>query len=211
MRIVKREHACMVVTENGQSLLIDPGGWTAPLDDVETVVAVVVTHTHADHWTPDHLASLRQRFGQAPVFGPADLTQATEVDISVVASGSEQQVGPFRLRFYGGEHARIHASIPPIQNVGVMVNDRFAYGGDALVPPDGRPEVLAVPASAPWLKLGEVMDYLIDIRPEHTLAVHDALLSPVGLTLTNTLLAKAAESIGATHHRLTPGEHLEVG
>ncbi|MFV0427136.1 MAG: MBL fold metallo-hydrolase [Beutenbergiaceae bacterium] len=209
MRIVKREHACLVVEEATGALVIDPGSWTAPVDDVESVAAVLITHEHADHWTPEHLSGLRRRFPDAPIFGPAGVAGAAQA-VTVVTAGQTESVGPFRLHFYGGQHAIIHRSLPVVDNIGVVVNDRFAYGGDSLVPPPGAVEALAVPAGAPWLKLGDAMDYLAAARPEHSFAVHDGVLSPAGLDLAHKLLASAAATVSTTHHRLTPGDYLEL-
>lgn len=210
MRITKRNHACLVITENDQSVVIDPGSWTAPLDDVTNVVAVVLTHEHADHWSTDHLADLRHRFPQAPILGPAGVRVVAGEAVTTIHSNDVTHIGPFDLRFYGDQHAEIHRSIPRIENLGVVINDAFAYGGDALVLPPTRVGVLAVPASAPWLKMSEVMDFIIDAKPEHTIAVHDALLSPVGSALMNKLLGSAATCAGASHHALAPGEHLDI-
>ena len=52
MQLVKREHACLVLTQSGDTLVVDPGSFTLPLDDLRGVVAIVITHEHPDHWTP---------------------------------------------------------------------------------------------------------------------------------------------------------------
>ena len=55
MRITKYEHACFVASIADKKLIVDPGSFTVPLPDTNNVVAVVITHEHADHWTPEHL------------------------------------------------------------------------------------------------------------------------------------------------------------
>ena len=55
MRITKFEHATLTLETDGDKLVIDPGSYTVPLDGLANVVAVVITHEHPDHWTPDHL------------------------------------------------------------------------------------------------------------------------------------------------------------
>ena len=49
MKITKYEHACFVVEEDGESLIVDPGGWTTDLVIPDTVVGVIITHEHQDH------------------------------------------------------------------------------------------------------------------------------------------------------------------
>lgn len=215
MRITKREHATLVISEGDERLVIDPGKLTAPLTDVEAVVAVVLTHEHPDHWSADHLTDLRERFGDIPLYGPAGVATAVGDDLPgaplrVVAPGDSVTAGEFRLSFHGGQHAQIHSTIPLIENVGVLVNERFYYGGDAYDGPGVPVEVLAAPLSAPWLRIGDVLDYVAAVAPRHTFGTHDALYTPLGLGIVHPLLSKAAERVGGTHHRLDAGESLEV-
>ena len=58
MRVTKHHHAALTVRESGKTLVIDPGSFTDPLVDLGEVVAIVLTHEHPDHWTPDHLDRL---------------------------------------------------------------------------------------------------------------------------------------------------------
>lgn len=209
MRITKREHACLIVTEDGRSLVIDPGSLTGSLADVDGVVAVVVTHEHPDHWTSEHIADLRQRFPGAPIYGPDGVAAAVGSGVSAVAAGDEIAVEPFRLRFYGGEHALIHPSIPAVQNLGVVVDERFAFGGDALDDP-GAVAVVAVPTGAPWLKLAEVIDFVAQVRPQQTVPVHDGFYTAAGQELANRLVGAAVSAAGGTHHPLAVGETLDL-
>ena len=43
MRITKHEHACLRLEQEGRLLIIDPGGFTLPLDDLHGLTAVVIT------------------------------------------------------------------------------------------------------------------------------------------------------------------------
>jgi probable F420-dependent oxidoreductase len=74
-------------------------------------------------------------------------------------------VGDFTLRFFGGTHAVIHSSIPTIENVGVLVNEELYYPGDSYAVPEGiEVDTLAAPLGAPWLKIGEAMDYVLAVK-----------------------------------------------
>jgi L-ascorbate metabolism protein UlaG (beta-lactamase superfamily) len=54
MELTKHGHACVVLSEGGQRLVIDPGAFTDP-GVLEGASAVLVTHEHFDHFTPDVL------------------------------------------------------------------------------------------------------------------------------------------------------------
>ncbi|MCR2826075.1 MBL fold metallo-hydrolase, partial [Microbacterium sp. zg.Y909] len=159
MRVTKHEHACLRLERDGKTIIIDPGSFTLPLTDVKNLVAVVLTHEHPDHWTPDHLDRLTALAPRVPIFAPAGVAAAAPgYDITVVAPGDTVTVDPFTLVFYGGRHAVIHESIPIIDNVGVLVNDDFYYPGDSYAVPKGAEvRLLAAPVGAPWLKIGEAM------------------------------------------------------
>ena len=216
MLIRKHEHACLeVVHDDGATLVIDPGSFSGRLTDVENVVAVVITHEHGDHWTSEQVGDLRERFPEAPVLGPAGVAaavSATEVGdvVEVVAPGDVREVGDFRLEFFGGVHAEIHRTLPRVDNVGVLVDGVLFHPGDSLEPPGVPVELLATPASAPWLKIGEVMDFVTAVGPQRAIAIHDSLLSEAGMRMSETRITGAIESIGGTYVQLRAGDALTV-
>ena len=96
MKLTKYEHACLILEKAGSTLVIDPGSFTMPLADLDNVVGIVITHEHADHWTPEQLARLLDRNPEARILGPAGVAAAaTEATVEVVAAGDEVEVGPF--------------------------------------------------------------------------------------------------------------------
>jgi len=210
MRVTKREHACQILEKDGQRLVIDPGSFTEPFD-VGGVTTVVITHEHPDHWTPEHLTRILAANPEARVYGPAGVVAAAEgFDVGEIEAGDELQSGPFGLEFFGADHAVIHASIPVIDNVGVLVDDAYFYGGDALLPPGRQVRTLAAPAGAPWLKIGEAIDYVLAVRPALVIPVHEAVLSGAGHGFADQRLAWAAEQGGGRYARLAVGESIAV-
>lgn len=210
MRITKREHAYLTVEDAGETLVIDPGGFSPVLGELENVTGVVITHEHADHWTPDHLERLAQRFPGVPMFTTQATADVAPTAMTVVHAGDAVEAGSFRLRFFGGTHNEIHSSIPLVDNVGVLVNDRLYYAGDSYAVPDVEVEVLAAPAGAPWLKIGEAMDFVLAVKPRRAFGTHDRPLSDVGLGMHRARLKWAAEQHGGEFHELDPGDVLEI-
>ncbi|WP_439691897.1 MBL fold metallo-hydrolase [Curtobacterium sp. SP.BCo] len=211
MEVTKLEHACQIVTEGGARLVIDPGNLTRPVD-VEGVVAVVVTHEHPDHVTPEQLAGILARNPDAVVLGPAGVATAladTGVPVDVVTDGDHRSVGPFELSFHGTRHNVIHASIPVIDNTGVLVNGRLFHPGDSYTVPGVPVEVLAAPVGAPWLKIAEAMDYVAAVAPRRAYPVHEATLSDVGYRMHTGRLRDMVEPDGE-FVVLAPGDSLTV-
>ncbi|MDE0545604.1 MBL fold metallo-hydrolase [Microbacterium sp. C7(2022)] len=212
MRITKFEHAALTVEAAGRTLVIDPGSFTAPLIDLSDVVAIVLTHEHPDHWTPEHLTRLLHAFPDAPIYGPQGVADAaSDFPVNVVSPGDAITVDPFHLEFFGGRHAVIHESIPVIDNVGVLVNDSLYYPGDSYAVPEGRTvEMLAAPVGAPWLKIGEAMDFVLAVAPRRTFGTHDMTLSTIGRQMGRARLKWAVEQHGGEFIELDPGDSAET-
>ncbi|MGO1412056.1 MBL fold metallo-hydrolase [Microbacterium sp.] len=212
MQVTKLEHATLRVTEGDDILIIDPGSFTAPLTDLDGVVAVVITHEHADHVTDEHLARIAQAAPSAPICAPEGVARALDDrSIRIVSPGDTVTAGSFALRFFGGTHEIIHTSLPIVDNVGVLVNDRLYYPGDSYALPDGADiELLAAPTAAPWLRLGDTMDFILDAKPRHSFGTHDAPLVPGALAMHRARMRWAAEQNGGTFHDLDPGDTLEL-
>ncbi|TQL47539.1 beta-lactamase family protein [Homoserinimonas aerilata] len=211
MLITKHEHACLVIEKNGEHLVIDPGNFTTPLGGLSSVVGVVITHEHPDHWTPEHLARLLDLSPDARIYGPAGVVAAaSDFEVTEVSEGDRVAAGGFTLEFFGSTHAVIHSSIPVIDNVGVLVDETLYYPGDSFTVPTVPVNTLAVPAGAPWLKLSEAMDFVTAIAPQHAFPTHQMVLSKIGQGMVNGRLGAMTQAGGGEFHALEPGDTLEV-
>jgi L-ascorbate metabolism protein UlaG (beta-lactamase superfamily) len=212
MRLTKFEHAALLLEDSGKKLFIDPGSFTSPLTDTANTAAVVITHEHADHWTPEQLNRVLELNADVPIFAPEGVARAAaDFDITVVHAGDTVEAGPFTLRFFGGRHAVIHESIPVVDNLGVLVNDELYYAGDSFVIPEGvELDVLAVPAGAPWMKVAETIDYVLATKPKRSFSTHEMVLSRAGKDLSNSRIAWATEQNGGEFFALEPGDSLDL-
>lgn len=210
MKLTKYEHACFTVERDGQMLVVDPGGFTTDFIAPEHVVGVVITHEHQDHFDHDQLAAIIDKNPDAIIIGHEAITSQVEVfQTKTVAPGDTIPIGPFSLEFFGGEHAVIHTSIPPLPNLGVLINELLYYPGDSFTLPHKPVDTLAVPVSAPWLKISETMEFLVAIGPRLAFPTHDAILSSIGKSLPDRMLPPVAEKINAVYQRIN-GEPIEI-
>jgi L-ascorbate metabolism protein UlaG (beta-lactamase superfamily) len=205
MKLTKYEHACFTLEKDGKLLVVDPGAYTTDLPALDSVAAIVVTHEHADHFDVNALGAIIGRNPDAVVYAHADIARqfGDTLPHTAVATGQKLTVGPFTLEFFGSEHAVIHPNIPMVANLGVMVNDSLYYPGDSFTIPDKPVTTLALPTAAPWLKMSETFDFLMDIKPKLVFPTHDAISSDAGKGLADTMTPMFAEKIGATYQRLT--------
>ena len=218
MRVIKHEHAALTVEEQGKRLMIDIGGFTVLPEQIAHVVAIVVTHEHPDHWTPEHLLRIQEVSPGARIFAPQGVANAIAqnpaadgIEVTVVSPGEELYVAPFALRFFGGKHAVIHESMPVVDNVGVLVNETLYHPGDSYAVPEGVDvPLLAAPIGAPWLKIGEAMDFVLAVAPKTAFPIHEMTLSHLGQQMGHGRLAWATEQGSGTFVVLEPGEHLDT-
>lgn len=212
MQLTKHEHAALVLDKHGKKLVIDPGSFTSPLSDLHGLVGIVLTHEHADHWTPEHLDRILGTHPDVPIYAPEGVAKAAAgYRITVASPGDTVEVGPFHLSFHGGRHAVIHESIPVVDNVGVLVDDQFYYPGDSYAVPEGATvDLLAAPVGAPWLKIGEAMDFVLAVKPARAFGTHDMTLSRAGLTMGRARLQWAVEQNGGEFLALEPGDSTDI-
>lgn len=212
MNITKYEHACLVVEEGGKKLVIDPGTFTTSLTDVSNVVGIVITHVHQDHFDKSLVEKILAASPEAKVYTVKPVAdELAGKQVVIVKAGQSETVGPFELSFYGGDHALIHSSIPKAENVGVLVNKTLYYPGDSFTQPDGAVvSVLALPVTAPWLKIGESMDFLLAIKPKTVFPTHDGLHNDISEKMSNNLIGTLAKSQNITYAHLKSGDQLSV-
>jgi L-ascorbate metabolism protein UlaG (beta-lactamase superfamily) len=213
MQITKLEHACLLLSIGSEQLLIDPGSYTRDLDELGPVSAVVITHVHDDHCSEEQLGRLLATNPKLQAFGTGEVCQRLaksmpELVTHEVHHGDLYRVTNFELEFFGERHLEIHHSIPLVQNCGVMVNRTLYYPGDSYTLPDQKIEVLACPSSAPWLKLGDVLDFVIEAKASKVFPTHNALHSELGNRLYNSRIAAFVTKNGGEFIELAPGESL---
>ncbi|WP_062214122.1 MBL fold metallo-hydrolase [Streptomyces sp. NBRC 109706] len=214
MELTKKGHACVRLTEQGRTLVIDPGGFSEP-DAALGADAVLITHEH-----PDHLDEGRLRAALDADPGLEIWTSGAVADLLAgafpgrvhrVGEGDAFEAAGFRVEVHGQLHAVIHPDLPRIANIGFLVDESVFHPGDALTVP-GRPvDTLMLPLHAPWNKFSEVVDYVREVAPKRAVAVHDGLLSDTGLAVYGRNLSPQGLDIGpSSYARLTPGESVSV-
>jgi L-ascorbate metabolism protein UlaG (beta-lactamase superfamily) len=212
MRLTKLVHACVRLEKDGTVLVIDPGAYSGP-DSMDGADTVLITHEHFDHMQPDTLrAALSGNPGLRVWAGSSVAGQFTDLGdrVRAVAHGDEFTAAGFTVHVYGSRHALLHPEIPVVENVGFLVDGEVFHPGDALTVPEDPVGTLLLPISGPWLKLSDMIDYGRAVAPRRGYAIHDALLSPIGLGLIERFLGLAAGTTSAVFSRLEPGTTVDL-
>lgn len=211
MRITKFGHACVRIEHDGRSVVLDPGMFTDP-GAVDGADAVLITHEHPDHYDPERL-----RATDAPVITIAAVAGRIREDapdvaerVTVVRPGEQLEAG-LPVRVVGELHAVIHPEFPRFDNSGYVLtcgDAKIYHPGDSLELPGEEVDVLCVPASAPWLKASEAVDFARAVRAPRNLAIHDRVYTDFAHGVLEQHMNAFLPEAGQEYVRLSDGADL---
>lgn len=212
MRLTKLGHACVRLEKDGRTLVLDPGAFTES-EALDGADAVLITHEHFDHFEEERLRAAAEANPALRIWtngAVADqLTGLGEGRVHRVGHGDAFTVEGFEVEVHGEWHAQIHPEVPLVGNVGFLVDGEVFHPGDALTVPECEVGTLLLPVHAPWSKLAEVVDYARAVGAARALALHDAMLSDIGLGSIERFVGMLAKDVD--YRRLTSGESVELG
>ena len=183
MQVTHFGHSCVLLDTGAARLLIDPGNFSADFENVTGLDAVLVTHQHPDHLDLERLPALLRANPDARLIvdsGTAGQLGGAEVatDHETVEPGTTLNVAGARVEVLGGQHAVIHPDIPVIPNNAYLVDGTHMHPGDSITVVPAEPlDVLFLPATAPWEKLSETVDYLRQVAPRTAVPIHQGMLA----------------------------------
>jgi L-ascorbate metabolism protein UlaG (beta-lactamase superfamily) len=203
MQLTKFEHACFVIEKNGASVVVDPGSLTHDFIMPKHVVAVFISHNHADHIENQRVITILREHPNAVLLADENIlieyknehTQAVTVDETVEVAG-------ITLQFVGGSHEPIDRTMPTPHNLGVIFDGHLYYPGDSYFVPQQPIKELLLPISAPWLTIGDAMDMLRAINPQAVFPTHDAILSSAGQQLIDGMVSSITADLPLSYTRI---------
>ena len=171
MQITHLGHAAVLIETAGARVLIDPGNFSTAWHGLTDLDAIVVTHLHPDHLDPEAAPALVAANPMAKVLvEPGVLDKIADGSLPPLgearafAAGDQTAVGDLLVTGVGGRHAVIHADLPRLGNVGVVLGSEgeptFFHPGDALDTVPAGVDILAVPAYGPWAAMKETIDFV---------------------------------------------------
>jgi L-ascorbate metabolism protein UlaG (beta-lactamase superfamily) len=211
MLLTKFGHSCVRLEKDGARLVIDPGIWAGP-DVLAEASAVLITHEHVDHIDQEVVGSALTADPNPPLLVDEKVaSQLAEFSgqVRAVHHGDTFDAAGFDVHVYGYEHALIDHAIPIVPNTGFGIDGEVFHPGDSFTVPEDKIPTLLVPVSAPWLKFGDVADYIRAVAPERGYWIHDALLNSKGANLITNLLNVAPTASGPASF-LVPGTTIEL-
>ena len=211
MRVTKFGHACVRLEKNSRAVVIDPGAMTPEPEALAGAEAVLITHEHFDHFEPERLRAAAAENTALTVYTcPGVARHLPELGdrVRVVRDGDVLDVAGFEIAVVGEKHHFSHPDVPPVDNVGFLIDKEVFHPGDALTVVDVP--TLLVPGNAPWMTVPDLIMYLRKVSPRRAYAIHDGLINEWGIQVLESVLASEAERLGIEIRRLGPGESVEL-
>jgi L-ascorbate metabolism protein UlaG (beta-lactamase superfamily) len=179
MRITKYGHSCLHVVDGSASILIDPGAFSQGFETLSGLTAVLVTHQHPDHVDPQRLPGVLRANPGAKLFadeGSVAVLATAGITATPTMTGEIQGLGT-KVEVFSGKHAIVHRDIPVIPNACYLIGGRLLHPGDSFTVVDRDVEILALPASAPWMALKEAVDYFRAVAPKIAIPIHEKVMA----------------------------------
>ena len=171
MKISKYNHSCLLVEDQGKTILVDPGNYTydtkaLDINALKNLDAIAITHEHMDHMHIPLIQALLQKFPKVEVFGTNSIKNIlAKENIVVNAEGNNF------IKMNPVPHEKIFMGPVP-ENVMVTLFDKFASPGDSLTF-DASPEILALPVQAPWGSTTWATETALKVKPKVIIPIHD--------------------------------------
>ncbi|WP_432544260.1 MBL fold metallo-hydrolase [Kineococcus sp. SYSU DK002] len=190
MRVTHFGHSCLLVETAAARVLLDPGVFSHGFEELTGLDAVLVTHAHPDHLDVERLGVLLEaNDGALLAAEPATAASLEESGITArpLHPGEHVELAGARVEAAGGRHAVIHADLPRIGNVGLLLSAEgeptLFHPGDSYETVPAGVDVLAVPVAAPWAALKETVEFARAVGAATGVAIHEAILSAPGRTV----------------------------
>jgi len=221
MRISKYIHSCLLIEDDGDKILFDPGkfsfveGMVKP-DTFRDLSAVILTHQHPDYVDDAALKKILENNRAAIVITNTEIKSRLDkegvVAAEVLEDGS-RAIGNFTVKALVAQHAPIlNAALP--QNIAYVVNNTLLHPGDSFASSlDAWKSipVLALPIMAPWMTELEVAEFARRMSPQKIIPVHDGYAKDFFLQQRYENYQKYFSPLGIDFQWLDkPGDSIEV-
>lgn len=208
MRITKYIHSCLLVETDDRVALFDPGNFSAaavPVDSLERLDDIFITHSHPDHCDPSLLRRLIDRFPSVRITSNPEVV-ALLAEQNIVASTDL----PAGVTLFDAPHEGFAPLMPtPPPQFGFHYLDQLSHPGDSHSFTETR-AVLALPMTAPWGTMMRAAQLAVELRPRYVVPIHDWHWRDEALAIFYERFADVFAAQGIEFVPLQTGQSFEV-
>jgi L-ascorbate metabolism protein UlaG (beta-lactamase superfamily) len=171
MKLTKYLHSCLLVEEQGKTILIDPGQFTydSKVFDITKLPSldfILITHEHADHMSIQFIKELLSKFPNVEIITTESaVTKLQEEQIEASSEGNEY------IAIESIPHEDIVFAVPP-ENVQFTLFGKLTDPGDSYHVKKTA-HILALPIQAPWGSFADALKLAESLSPKYIIPIHD--------------------------------------
>lgn len=206
MKITKFGHACLLVempAPVNRTALFDPGSFSpVPVDNLEYLDDIVITHNHGDHMDIELIKKLVAKFPDVRITATPEAVEQLKGE-GIQASSD----APDGITFFDSPHEVIRPffdSDPP-QEIGVHYLDKLSHPGDSHSFSETK-EILALPVQAPWGSANDAVKLGLELKPTYIIPIHDWHWSDAAKKASYASMEKVFDAAGITFISPVDGE-----
>lgn len=176
MKITKIGHCCLLIEIRGTRFLTDPGNYTTLQNEIKNIDAIVISHEHTDHLHIDSVKTILKNNPQAIIITNASvghILNKENISYIKIADKEEKIIKGVTVSGHGEKHAPIYKDYEQTENTGYFFDKKLFYPGDAFTKIAEKIDILAFPIAGPWLNIEQAMDYVLKIKPQIAVPIHD--------------------------------------
>ena len=208
MQITKFIHSCLLLEEDGTSILIDPGNYTAEagvlnISTLDALDYLLITHEHADHMDLSLIKEIIKKFPNIKIISNNSVASLLDKEGIKALTESDQMI-----KMETVTHEKVFGSTPP-ENVMMTIAEKLVHPGDSHHFKTKAP-ILALPVQAPWGSLTEAVELAESLKPEVILPIHDWHWNDKARDMLYKRLEDYFAKIGIRFIPLRTGEMVEI-
>jgi len=171
MKISKYVHSCLLIEEQGKTILIDPGNYTAEekalnVSRLKKLDFILITHEHQDHMDVGLLQEIVSKFPEVRLISNSSVAAILEKEGLLVSTEGNDFIVKKDV-----PHEKLLGGAVP-QNTLFNLFGKFTHPGDSLQF-DSTKEILALPIQAPWGSMVQAIEKAAELRPKVVIPIHD--------------------------------------
>ena len=170
MQITKFVQSCLLVETEDRVGLFDPGMMSQealPVDQLDRLDDIIITHQHPDHFSIDIVKELAQRFPGVLITAPSEVVALLGRE-GITATDLPSP----GLEFFDSPHENGAALFLQPQEIGVHYLDQLSHPGDSHSFTETK-AVLALPITAPWGSSVAALNLALELKPQYIIPIHD--------------------------------------
>lgn len=170
MQITKFVQSCLLVETEDRVGLFDPGMMSQealPVDQLDRLDDIIITHQHPDHFSIDIVKELAQRFPGVLITAPSEVVALLGRE-GITATDLPSP----GLEFFDSPHENGAALFLQPQEIGVHYLDQLSHPGDSHSFTETK-AILALPITAPWGSSVAALNLALELKPQYIIPIHD--------------------------------------